>query len=319
MKLAMERIKNWIFVSGAVRTGTTFVGRVLSLPLEVDYLHEPYNQLRSRLSDPGARPYVRLSLDTEEMRFYDEFTQRLFKYDIQLPNYIPENDVWFKKISKEIIGSRGPFYLRLAKLNIFHRSAVIKDPIALFLSEYLYNNFHVKPVILVKHPISFVVSLKRRNWWRSPQEFSSQNDLLKDYFSDELDYFNRTWSNPIEAAAAYWRILYKVAFNQSRKYSDWQIVKHEDMSIDPVSCFKDLYEVLNLPWSNSIEKKITVMTSASRSEGSEPGRIHSLRRNSSEIFDASIQSLTLEERKIIFNVVEDTALQMYSRDSFHID
>lgn len=319
MKLAVENIKNWIFVSGAVRSGTTFTGRVLSLPLEVDYLHEPYNQLRSRLENPGARPYVRLSLETQEMQFYHDFTERIFRYDIELPTYIPQNDVWFKKLAKKTFGSRGPFYLRLAKANIFHKSAIIKDPIALFLTEYLYTYFQVKPVILIKHPISFVVSMKRKNWWRTPRNFSSQNNLAKDYFSDEPDYFQKDWSTPIEALAAYWRVLYKVLLNQCSKYRDWNLIIHEEMCQDPLSFFKHLYPKLDLPWSNSIEKKIIVMTNGKSLNSKMPGKIHSLRRNSSEIFNTSIKSLTVEERRAIFNIVEDIALPIYTVDSFYLN
>ena len=98
MKLATaDKIDNWILVSGAIRSGTTFTGRVLSLPLEVDYIHEPYNQ--TQLSQTGIvdHPYVRPSIDTEAMQKYHEFTKRLFSYDITLPNYVPKNDPWFKK------------------------------------------------------------------------------------------------------------------------------------------------------------------------------------------------------------------------------
>jgi hypothetical protein len=45
LKIAVNRIENWIFVTGVIRSGTTFVGKVLSLPLSVDYIHEPFNPL----------------------------------------------------------------------------------------------------------------------------------------------------------------------------------------------------------------------------------------------------------------------------------
>lgn len=319
MKLAMGKVKNWIFVSGAIRSGTTFTGRVLSLPSEVDYIHEPYNQSQFKFGNLEPCPYVRLEIDTEEMQTYHQFTKRLFQYDIKLPNYIPENDPWFKRISKLTLGSRGPFYLRLARLNYLHKAAVIKDPIAIFLAEYLYTYFKVKPVILIKHPISFVVSLKRKNWWENPSKLANQHDLIKDYFADEPDYFLKQWSSPLEAAAAYWRIIYKILLSQSNKYTDWHIVKHEEMSQSPLTYFNDLYQALDLPWSKAIEQKIINMTDGSGKNKVTQNKIHSLRRNSSEIFNASVESLTLEEREMIFNVVQDVALQIYPRSSFSID
>ena len=58
MKLAVDQIKNWIFVTGVVRSGTTFAGKVLSLPVEVDYIHEPYGEQRTISTRPDLFPYV---------------------------------------------------------------------------------------------------------------------------------------------------------------------------------------------------------------------------------------------------------------------
>lgn len=319
MKLAVDKIKNWILVSGAVRSGTTFTGRVLSLPLEVDYLHEPYNQLCSNSGNEDSLPYVGPRIDTPRMQSYHDFTKRIFDYDITLPNYIPKNDPRFKQISKRFLGSRGPFYLRLAKVNIFHKAAVIKDPSALFLTEYLYNYFQVKPVILIKHPISFVVSLHRKNWWPTPQEFTCQHDLIQDFFFDEPGYLEQKWSSPLEAAAAYWRVIYKVIFAQSKKCKDLQIIKHETMCQEPISVFNQLYHALGLPWSSSVERKIIAMTQGTGINEGTAGKIHSLRRNSSKIYEDSIKYLDLEERRAIFEIVQDIALQIYPRNSFAID
>lgn len=320
MKLAkVDKIKNWILVSGAIRSGTTFTGRVLSLPLGVDYIHEPYNQTHLKPQEKVSHPYVRPTIDTPEMEEYHEFTKRLLNYDITLPNYVPKSDPLFKKLFKSVLGSRGPFYLRLAKANIFHHATVIKDPIALFMAEYLHSHFQVKPVVLVKHPVSFIASLKRKNWWDNTPKFVNQSSLIKDFFSDEPDYLEKEWSNPIETTAAYWRTVHKVFFSQSRKHPNWHIVKHEDLSQDPVAVFHKLYLELDLPWSDSIERQIIEMTGAKGSNKVTSGKVHSLRRNSSEIFKASIQSLSQEERRAIFDIVKDVALPIYSRESFAID
>ncbi|WP_319423434.1 sulfotransferase [Pleurocapsa sp. FMAR1] len=320
MKLATtDKIKNWIFVSGAVRSGTTFTGRVLSLPLEVDYIHEPYNQTHLTYKNTAAHPYVRPSINTKDMQEYHEFTKRLFSYNITLPNYIPENDPLFKQVAKRIFGSRGPFYLRLAKANIFQKAAIIKDPLAFFLTEYLYTHFHVKPVILVKHPISFVASIKRKNWFRAPPRFINKQDLVEDFFAEEPNFLDREWKSPIETSAAYWRVVHKVLYSQNKNYPDWHIIKHEDMSQKPIVVFKKLYRSLELPWSNSIERKIIEMTGVKDSKKVTSGKVHSLRRNSSEIFKASIESLSIEERKAVFEIVQDVASPIYSRESFAID
>lgn len=319
MKLAISNIKNWIFVTGVIRSGTTFVGMVLSLPLEVDYIHEPFNP---QCGLPGMSrwyPYIRPNLDSKEMKRYHSLTQKIFSYDFTLRNKIPESDPWLRKATKRIIGSRGPFYLRLAKPNIFHRAAVIKDPTANLLSEYLHLNFGVKPVILIKHPLSFIASLKRVSWWPQISEINDQPHLVEDYFADKPEFLCNDFSDPILGAAAYWRAVHQVLLTQATKYPSWQLVTHEDISQNPVSVFKHLYDALELPWSKKVEIKILKQTQSCSSPQARKGRVQDFNRNSSEIFRTSRDSLSLTERIKIFDIVEDVALKIYTRESFSID
>ena len=319
LKIAVENIKNWIFVTGVIRSGTTFVGIVLSLPLDVDYIHEPFNPLCGMPGIDRWYRYVRPSLDTEQMQRYHELAKSIFSYDLTLRSWYPESDPWHSKVIKGIVGSRGPFYLRLAKLNPFHKAAVIKDPIANLLTEYLYLHFGVKPVIIIKHPLSLVASLKRVDWWPNLGEINEQPHLIEDYFWDEADFLNRDWSNPVLGAAAYWRAIYKVLLAQSGKYPDWQVITHEELSQAPVLVFNRLYERLDLPWSESVKDKILKQTQGNRSAQARKGRVQDFKRNSADIFRVRRDSLSAKERRAIFEVTKDVALQIYSRESFSID
>lgn len=318
-RFTAEAIKNWIFVTGTPRSGTTFVGKVLSLPLEVDYIHEPFNP---RGGMPGIIDwyrYVRPSLDSREMQEYHALVRKIFSYDLRLEGRVPERDPWLRKAAKTIVGSRGPFYLRLAKINPFHRAAVIKDPIGCLLSEYLYLHFKIKPVVVIKHPTSFVASLKRVNWWPNPSRLNDQPHLIQDYFTDDSDFVTREWSDPVLGAAAFWRIVHKVLLAQSAKYPDWQMVTHEQLSQNPIPTFRSLYKALELPWHSRVERQVTRLTQGSRSAEAKSGVVQDFHRNSSEIFRMRRDSLSLEERKAIYETVEDVALQIYSRESFAID
>lgn len=319
IKLAVDNIKNWIFVTGVPRSGTTFVGMVLSLPLEVDYIHEPFNPMCGLPAMNSWYRYVRPSLDTEEMKRYHSLTQSIFSYDFTLKSNIPEQDSWQRRMTKKLVGSRGPFYLTLAKFNPFHKAAIIKDPIGNLLSEYLYLHFGVKPVIVIKHPASFIASLKRLNWWPNPSKLNDQPYLIEDYFSDEADFLVKDWSNPILGAAAFWRVVYKVLLVQISKYPNWQVVTHEELSQEPVTIFNRLYKELELPWSESVKRKILKLTRENRSAEARKGTVQDFQRNSADIFKMRRNSLSLEERRAIFEVVEDVALQIYPRESFAID
>ncbi len=319
LKLAVDNINNWVFVTGAIRSGTTFMGQILSLPKEVDFINEPFNPLSGM---PGVKrwyPYLRPTVDTDEMKYYHELTKTIFSYDLTLKNWYPENDSFSKKITKKLLGNRGVFYLRLAKPNIFHNTAIIKDPTGNLVAEYLYQHFKVKPVILIKHPLSFIASLQRVNWLIKHSWILNQTALVEDYFADEMEFVNREYSNPILAAAAYWRAVHKVLLSQSNKYLDWQVITHEELCQHPIAVFQRLYDALNIPWSESVKQKIHKLTQGNSSAEAKKGVVHDFNRNSADIFKMRRDSLSIEERKAVYEIVQDVALQVYPRESFAID
>ena len=318
VKIAVEQIKNWVFVTGEIRGGTTFVGKMLSIPLEVDYIHEPFN---IRCGMPGMTKrwrYVKSSLDTKEMNELHEAASRIFKYDFSLRNSPFESDPIHLKMIKRIVGTRGPFYLRLAKMNPFHKHAVIKDPTATLLTEHLYLSFGVKPVIVVRHPLSFIASLKRVDWWPKVGKLLEQEPLLEDYLKEDEAFWKADWSDPIENAAAHWRLLNSVLLEQASRYPDWHVVTLEEISSDPVSRFKRLYENLELPWSDNVERRIVRMTHASNGVEVKNRRVQDLKRDSAQIFNLRKNSLSTKERRKIFEIVEEVALHYYSFESFSL-
>ena len=319
LKIAVKNITNWIFVTGVIRSGTTFVGTILSLPREVDYIHEPFNPQCGLPCINSWYPYLRNEPDTEEMQRYHNDIQSIFSYDFTLRNKIPKEDPWLKRNLKRIVGSRGPFYLRIAKVNPFHKSAIIKDPIGNLLSEYLYTNFGVKPVIIIKHPLSFIASVKKVNWYPNPHEIGDRPEIIADYFNEEPDFFNKKWPDDLLSAAAHWRVAYKVMLTQANKYPDWQVITHEELSQKPVTIFRNLYDKLELPWSNKIEQKIIKLTKTNTSTQARKGRVQDFYRNSANIFKNRRDSLTKEERRAVFEIVEDIALKVYTKESFALE
>lgn len=106
---------------------------------------------------------------------------------------------------------------------------------------------------------------------------------------------------------------------QISKYPNWQVVTHEELSQEPVTIFNRLYKELELPWSESVKRKILKLTRENRSAEARKGTVQDFQRNSADIFKMRRNSLSLEERRAIFEVVEDVALQIYPRESFAID
>jgi hypothetical protein len=314
--LRIDQIENWILVTGMIRSGTTFLGKILSLPREVDYLHEPFNGGRSRASDkPFEARYIRPSESDLHEDYCDEVSN-IFQYDIKFKTFFHEGDPLHKKLFKYLFGSRGPIYLNIAKLNIFHKYCIIKDPVCKISTEYLYNTFDVYPVIMVRHPLSLAASLKRVGWFPDMNDFRDEPDLVADYFQEDTAFIHRSWESPLLEAMAHWRATYKVLLAQGQQYPDWQFVRLEDLSENPIQVSQRIYRNLGLPWSHRIESRIRNLTKPKNTTEASNNQAMDLKRNSRAIFARRRDSIEQADRHRIFHIVEDVARKLYSEESF---
>jgi hypothetical protein len=156
-------------------------------------------------------------------------------------------------------------------------------------------------------------------WWLSVGWFRSEPQLMEDYLSDEPDLPNRNWPDRILESADCWRASYKVVLAQLEKYPDWQVLTHEELSANPVSTFRTLFESLDLPWSDSVQNEIVRLTQQQGKTGVREGRVQDFHRDSADIFETRRDSIPKEKREKIFDIVENVALEFYTRESFAID
>lgn len=310
------RIDNWIFVTGAPRSGTTFVGHTLSSPLEVDYIHEPFNP------DCGIpsidRRFLYLRPDGSDAELYRESIDGLFRYQVRLrTGYYPEDSA-LKRAAKSVVGSRGPFYLRLAKLNPFHTAAVIKDPIGCLLTAYLSERHGVKPVIMVRHPVAVAASVKRLGWSPDLAFVTGQPHLVEDHLhADPLREADT--DTAIRASAWEWRVLNTVLLAEARRHPDWLVVRHEDLSEDPVTTFRELFEKLDLPWTAAVRRRIVRRTSGRNPKEARRGRTQDFSRDSRGLLDLRLGMLSADERREVFEIAGNVAPDLYSEDSYRLE
>lgn len=315
-----DRISQWMLVTGVIRSGTTILGKVLSFPIEVDYLHEPFHGGYTLEDRRALLPrYVRPGDSSDTAEAYRSRVASLYDYDIGAWTTYYDGDPWYRTAAKTLAGSRRPLYLRLAKMNPFHRAAVIKDPFGKMVAELLYREFDTTPVIVVRHPVALAASLRRLGWWPEVHEFAVQPDLVEDYFDDERDFLEKSWPNRMLESMAHWRATYKILLTQAGRYENWHVVRHEDFCAQPVAVARKLYDALDLPWSDRYAGKLRSLTGASNSAGARDGHVQDFQRDTSSLFEMRRDSIPVEERRQIFEVVGDVALDLYSRDSFALD
>lgn len=310
------KTQKWIFVTGTPRSGTTFLGKVLSLPLEVDYLHEPFNP---HWGMPGIDRFYLYMSERSPSPQYRQVVENLFNHQFTLRAGHFGTDSRWRTMVRRVLGSRSAWSARLIKFNPFHTTMVIKDPIGCLLTEYLYKRYGVRPVITIRHPVAVIASLLRLRWGESLEPIRQQPELIEDYFLDEPQFLATESADPIEQAAASWRALNKVLFTQADRHPSWQLVVHEHLSANPIEQFRNLYQALDLPWSLKIEGKVSNLTRMRNPVAAPSGKVHEFRRNSRELFQHSLKRLSRDQRRKVYEITKDVASRVYSRESFQLD
>ncbi|HSW12745.1 MAG TPA: sulfotransferase [Solimonas sp.] len=309
------RIRRWLFVTGAPRSATTFVGQVLSTGPRVDYLHEPFNP------DCGIagvdQPFLYLESGDARERQLRPAVERLLRFREPLrTGYYPE-DGWARRAIKRVVGSRGPFNLRIARLNPLSDTAVIKDPIGCLLADYLLQSFGIRPIIIVRNPLGFVASMRRVNWEPALAPLLAQERLAVRYYRDEdLAAIERyAGGNVIQRTALLWRLVYRVLLEMAAKDSRMLVCRHEDLSAAPLPQFARIFEHAGLACTPAVQRRIRRLTSGGHVEAP-PRRVHEFRRDSAAIHTYARRALGAGDIAQIAEITAAVAVLQYAPAEF---
>jgi hypothetical protein len=304
------RIKRWIFVTGAPRSATTFVGRILSGAPQVDYIHEPFNP------DCGIagveRPFLYLEQGEPRELALRPQIERLLDYRAPLKTGYYRNDTPLRRLAKRVVGSRGPFHLRLARLNPLHHSAVIKDPIGCLLTEYLLLRYAVRPIVVLRHPLGFVASTLRLNWDLDLAPLLEQPRLVQRFFEPaDLELARRhQQGTPLQRAAVLWRLLNRALLAMAHEHAEILLVRHEDLCLHPLENFERIFDHAGLPLRQSTRRSILRHTGGERAQARR-GRVQDFRRDSRAIGRQQGELLSPAQAAEVLAICMPVAAQHY--------
>lgn len=317
MRIA-RRPQRWLLVAGLPRSGTTFVGRILSTPLIADYIHEPFNPHCGVEGFDQILAYTRPGLPNEPQ--VRKAVEELKSYEGSLKTGYFRRDALWRIAVKAIVGSRGPFYYRLAKLNPFHQVAVVKEPVGCLLLQYLVEEHDFEAILVVRHPLGLVQSFQRlrADARQSLKALGSQPWFADDFLdAEDLSLLHREWDDPRAAAAVFWRLGQRALGRQAVE-TGTRIVRHEDLCANPAHEFRGLFERLNLPWSCRVERRIDRETKGIHDLARVDGPTQQLRRDSAALAQAVIQRAPIELRRQVWDLTGPVACQWYDESSFAI-
>ncbi|HZD23064.1 MAG TPA: sulfotransferase [Acidimicrobiia bacterium] len=300
-----------ILVTGSIRSGTTWVGRTLATAPGVALIHEPFNLdhptgvfthrwstqytfLTGEAAESG--PVARSLSDT--LNFWYRPWSHLRNYEsptrtIGLIRDLPR--FWFRR-------------------HVSRPRPLLKDPIALFSAEWLFERFDMDVVITIRHPAAFAWSYRRI---AEPNRFTDllcQEQLMEgplQAFRLEVERAARS-NDPIYQASILWRVLNATASGYRDRHPEWVMIRHEDLSIDPQRNFSELFARLDLSFGERTRRFIGRTTRKTNPTESPGGKLHHLRRNSRDNVNVWRRRLLPEEVRRIRILTADVADRFYA-------
>jgi hypothetical protein len=199
--------------------------------------------------------------------------------------------------------------------------ALLKDPFAVFSTPWFAKRLNCKVVITVRHPAAFASSLKRLNWPFDFQDLLDQPLLMRDHLEPYREQMRSVHpEDVIGQAALLWTLIYRVVHatlrqaqgNAREQNPDFIVVRHEDLSRDPIPGYRALYSSLGLDFTPRVEQ---VILSSSSSEN--PGelsrkKVHGFKLDSRVNLDNWKKRLTAEEIERIRTITEEISNLYYS-------
>ena len=296
-----------ILVTGAHRTGTSWVGKMLSADGSSAYISEPLNVLHRPgvFSVPVSKWYTYI---TEEngADYLPAFRDLLaFRYHLgaELRALRSHRDV-FRMIRDFSIFANG---------KLRHQRALLKDPFAVFSVAWFAERLNCRVVITVRHPAGFASSLKRLNWQFDFRDLLDQPALMRDWLESERAALQSAKAEDhIVQAALLWRMIYGVVHALCSSQHNFNVVRHEDLSRDPIGGYRDLYTILGLDFNDKVQNVVLGSSSSENPTELSQKEVHSVKLDSRANVGSWKKRLSGDEITRIRKMVEEVSHLYYS-------
>jgi hypothetical protein len=290
-----------ILVTGAHRSGTTWVGKMLALTARTYYVDEALRPDR-QLLDPGVVHYWYPYITSDNGHLFRGSLERILSLDFSTPyrrwwsKHLPSRLEILKR-TRRWVGIPRPIW---------------KDPFASLSVEWLAEAFQMDIVCLIRHPAGVVASLKRADWHFDFQNLINQPQLMETWLYPYAAQIENVRDDIVEEGALVWLCVNHVLCACSEHHPDWLFWRLEDISQDPVAAFGSTYERLGVPYSNRTQERIVAFSGAPNPTEAPGNELHVIRRNSRALMGLWHIQLSPEEISRIRRIVEPVSCRYYT-------
>ena len=296
-----------ILVTGAHRSGTTWVGKMLAADADTAYISEPLNVLHR----PGVfrapvkhwYTYINGQNENEYLPAFHELLNFQYHTLLEIRSIRSRKD--FLRMGRDF----HTFFIG----NMHGQRALLKDPFAVFSAPWFAQKLNCQVVITVRHPAAFASSLKRLNWFFDFRDLLDQPALMQNHLeADRAEMESIKPDDIIGQSALLWRMIYRFVHSTRSLFPDFKIVRHKDLSLDPVAGYKGLYESLGLTFTEKVRSIILNASSSDNPTELSAKKVHSVKLDSRANVDNWKKHLSADEITRIRKMTEGVSHLFYS-------
>ena len=305
--------RNPILVTGAHRSGTTWVGKMLTASREAAYFSEPLNRNhRPGVLNAPVKHWYPYICTQNEREYYQPF-RRMFSF-----RYHAWEELKSLRSTKDALRMWRDWGVFLAGW-LLNRRPLMKDPFAFFSSPWLAERFGCQVIFTVRHPAAFASSLKRLNWPFDFKDLLDQPLLMRDWlapFQQDMQKALAQADDIIGQSGLLWSILYQIMLRFQEIHSEFHVVRHEDLSNDPVNGYEKLYSDVGLHFSAKVRQVIARSSSPGNPKEIAQKNIYGTRVDSRANLDNWKLRLTSAEIKRLRHLTEAVASRFYTEEDW---
>ena len=247
-----------ILITGCPRSGTTWLGRVLSASPNIRYVHEPFN---FKTPSPATAFRSRHSFD----HISENDDERLMPLERL---FTGQSLLWTRPRAGVSLRRFSLWYLKQL-VSPRKTRTLIKDPLAFLSAESLARRFDTKVVVITRRPESVVASFIRRGWdFHDLKRYVGLMRPLEIWTDEELEPARRCGDSKVERVAHLWRLLALWGMQLETRNPSWNFIRYEDLAADPEQEFCLLCGALGIEFD---DRKRALLRSMNRPSRSEPG------------------------------------------------
>lgn len=249
-----------ILVTGMHRSGTSWLGHMLCAGgsfINIEEALSPLNRqtvFRSRV----RRWYTYISRENEEdylTAYRDALGFRPHPlYDIRRMRFGSPRDPF--RITRR--------WASFALGTVQRRRPLLRDPFAVFSIEWFMRRLDCDVVVIIRHPAAVVSSLKRLGYAFDFSDLLQQPLLMKERlepFRPEMEAALASPDDVVGQGSLLWKMIYDTVSEYRGAGRALHVVRHEDLSLNPLEEYAHLYQRFQLPFSPKARRRITRSTS----------------------------------------------------------